>query len=192
MYKKLKNKFGKATALVISLALAVTLTVAGSLAYLVTHTEEVINYFTPARVTCAVEEVFDGTTKSSVTIENTGTTDAYIRIAVIANWCNSAGEIVEPWTGTISYNDTDWKQGADGYYYHLEDISAGGSTEEFLSEAISDGVIDDLHLEMTIIAQAIQADGVDDDGNSPVVLAWTSVTGIEDDGTLIIDGEVTE
>lgn len=192
MYKKLKNKFGKATALVISLALAVTLTVAGSLAYLVTHTEEVINYFTPARVTCEVEETFNGTTKSSVKIENTGTTDAYIRIAVIANWCNSAREIVKPWTGTISYNDTYWEQGADGYYYYLKDVSAGGSTEEFLSEAISDGVIDDLHLEMTIIAQAIQADGVDDDGNSPVVLAWTSVTGIEDDGTLIIDGEVTE
>ena len=157
MYKKLKNKFGKATALVISLALAVTLTVAGSLAYLVTHTEEVINYFTPARVTCEVVEDFDGTTKSSVKIENTGTTDAYIRIAVIANWCNSAGEIVEPWTGIISYNTTAWKQGADGYYYHLEDISAGALTSEFLNTEISNGTDDDLHLEMTIVAQAIQS-----------------------------------
>ena len=96
MYKKLKNKFGKATALVISLALAVTLTVAGSLAYLVTHTEEVINYFTPARVTCSVSDTVSDNVKSNVVITNTGTTSAYIRVAIVANWYNDEDEIVAP------------------------------------------------------------------------------------------------
>jgi len=183
MYKKLKNKFGKATALVISLALAVTLTVAGSLAYLVTHTEEVINYFTPARVTCAVEEVFDGTTKSSVKIKNTGTTDAYIRAFYTVYWKkivkNDDGTIKETLIhSTIPEEDSDytiematyedstlnsgkWIKSGEFYYwtkpvgYEDPDNLTGVLIEsiEVTGEAPEDGY----SLVVDIIAQAVQA-----------------------------------
>ena len=35
---------------------------------------------TPSHVSCEVTEKFDGETKSNVNVENTGDTDAYIRV----------------------------------------------------------------------------------------------------------------
>ena len=188
MYKKLKNKFGKATALVISLALAVTLTVAGSLAYLVTHTEEVINYFTPARVTCEVVENFNGTTKSNVQIKNTGTTDAYIRVAIVANWYED-GMIVAPHTVDLGTPLPDgWVLGADGYYYYTSVVHAGESTEELIDSynaPTSPTKFPNAHLEMTIIAQAVQA--------TPSTVfdsVWGTSSGLQvsNNGTLSVGG----
>ena len=68
--------------------------VGGTLAYIVTSSGPVQNTFTPAHVTCAVEEsdFVDGTStiKNNVTIRNTGNTSAYIRAAVVANWCDAS------------------------------------------------------------------------------------------------------
>lgn len=178
MYKKLKNKFGKATALVISLALAVTLTVAGSLAYLVTHTEEVINYFTPARVTCEVEETFNGTIKSSVKIKNTGTTSAYIRAFFVVSWkkitTNDDGTVETLIHSTIPKKDSDytvkmattWESGqwikSGEFYYWTKPV--GYEESDNLTGVLIDSIEvtgnapeDGYSLVVDIIAQAVQA-----------------------------------
>ena len=70
--------------------------VGGTLAYIVTSSGPVQNTFTPAHVTCAVEEDFsDNTIKKDVKIRNTGNTSAYIRAAIVANWVDKDGKIIQ-------------------------------------------------------------------------------------------------
>ena len=139
-----------------AIALVLTCTVSGTVAYLVTKTDSVENTFTPAKVTCAVSETFNGTTKSNVQIENTGNTDAWIRATVVANWVKD-NKIVAPWTDNVTYNTTDWTE-SGGYYYYNKIVSAGGSTANlFDSYTPGKAPVEGAHLEMTIVCQAVQA-----------------------------------
>ena len=124
MYQgKHMKKSKKPAALLASLALVLGIMVAGTIAFLVTNTGPVVNTFTPTNVPPEIHEEFDGTTKSNVTIENQGNTDAYIRAAVMVNWVDESGNVlgqvpVEGTDYTITYDlDNGWVQGADGYYY---------------------------------------------------------------------------
>ena len=113
--------------------------VAGTVAYLVTKTDSVVNTFTPSKVTTYVEEEFNGQTKSNVKIQNTGDIDAYIRMAVTVNWADASGNVygekpVEGTDYTISYNKTvqadggQWIEGSDGYWYYTKPVAP--STED--------------------------------------------------------------
>lgn len=167
----MKNFNRKSMLVIACIVLVLTVTVGGTLAYLITSSGPVTNTFTPARVTCAViengkpsgnrTEYNVGTTKSDVVIKNTGTTAAYIRAAVAANWVVGT-EIVAP--VAISSGDLDlgsgWSAGSDGYYYYDSSVEAGGSTSALIdSYTVADAGTPPTgaHLEMTIVCQAIQA-----------------------------------
>ena len=111
--------------------------VAGTVAYLVTSTGPVPNTFTPASVTTEVVEEFNGTTKSNVRIKNTGNIDAYIRVAVVANWIDKDGNVYGGATPVAGKDYTltpktgeneNWFQGSDGYYYCKTAIESGSET----------------------------------------------------------------
>ena len=76
----------KALFALVSVLVLVFAAVGVTVAYLQTQTEPLENQFTPAKVSCKVEETFDGNVKSDVFIQNTGDTDAFIRVAIVANW----------------------------------------------------------------------------------------------------------
>ena len=114
--------------------------VGSTVAFLVTKTAPVENKFTYANVTCAVAETFTpgGTTKNDVKIQNTGTTDAYIRATYVVSWLNKDGSIAPVPQGTIpngyelsiSENpDKAWTKGTDGYFYYLTPVAPGHFTE---------------------------------------------------------------
>lgn len=63
---------GRAAALGALLVLALFAGAAGAQALLIDAAQELPNTFTPGRVTCAVEETFDGRVKQDVRVENTG------------------------------------------------------------------------------------------------------------------------
>lgn len=120
----------KALTLLVCLVILVAVTVGGTLAYLLASTPTVKNEFTPAKVSCCVEEEpFDGTTKTNVQIRNTGNTKAYIRAAVVVTWKNEKGEIYaavpqENTDYTITFNShNDWFEGNDGFWYHRTEIA---------------------------------------------------------------------
>lgn len=134
--------------------------VGGTLAYIVTSSGPVQNTFTPAHVTCAVEEDFSNNVKNNVKIRNTGNTSAYIRAAVVGNWVKD-GKIVAPWEDNITYNQSDWVEGSDGYYYYKYAVAAGQVTNNlFNSYTPGSTPVEDAHLEMTIVCQAVQAEGL--------------------------------
>ena len=120
----------KVLTLLVCLVMLVAVTVGGTLAYLMTSTPAVENEFTPAKVSCSVEEdPFDGTTKTNVQIRNTGNTEAYIRATVVVTWKNDKGEVYaatpqKDTDYTITFNsNNDWFEGNDGFWYHLKEIA---------------------------------------------------------------------
>lgn len=170
----------------VALLLLLCCTVAGTLAYLVTSTDPVTNTFTPASVTTAVDETFKNGVKSDVKIQNTGDIDAYIRAAVIINWADANGNVYgggTPAASTddgksgdyiISFNTDDWKQIGD--YWYCETTTAPGALTKPLiiscAKTSTATVPDGYDLQVTILADGIQADGVASNGKTPMEDAW--------------------
>lgn len=178
----MKKNMKKKALLTMSVALLLLVAVGATLAYIFTKTDPVVNTFTPSKVSCAVVEnsgtpvsrgIQDtGDKKSNVQIKNTGDTDAYIRVAVVANWVSADGsriwaqKPIENKDYTMSLGSAaKWARGADGYYYYCEDVSPNNLTEFLITEAkLMDGVTapmgtDDTqyYLSLEIIASAIQS-----------------------------------
>lgn len=129
-----------------------------------------------------VEEEFDKAVKQNVVSVNTGKQDSYMRMAVVANWVDSEGNIVESCDWMTSGVDslgwaTDdsklWQLQADGYFYYKhaikrrDEITSGDDEGKFtcyttssLFKSFTPGLPprEGLDLEMIIIAQSVQYD----------------------------------
>ena len=182
-----------------SLLLAVCLTVGITVAWLRADTASRQNTFTLAKVSCEVEETFDGTVKEDVSIRNTGTADAYIRAAIVVTWMKDGDDSDQTVSSVVPQLDKDytiqftknsgWIQLEDGYWYYTKSVPVGGSTAELIDSCtLPDGAEapEGYRLAVEIIASAIQS--------SPAKVAeenWR--VKIDETGTIIrllADGEV--
>ena len=183
------------------LILAVLCTAGVTAAFLKQETDPVVNTFTPGSVTPSIVEEFDGEEKTSVKIQNTGNSDAYIRAAVIGNRLATGSvasmseasrsdylkRIVGPYDVSDNLNvNNGAEDGAhwfsyDGYYYWNEIVPAKKYTGELLKDAIviyeeetEDGKLITVieNNQVTILTEAIQAKGQDSKGKRPVTKAW--------------------
>lgn len=183
--------------LLVCMALIVTSLVGGTLAYLLTQTDPLVNTFEPGKVPVTIPEEFNGETKSNVTVKNTGNVEAYIRAKVVVTWKD--GDAIAPTVPVpgaegstedyyIEYNVNDgskWVLHTDGYYYYTVPVSAGGETDVLINKCYQLQP-SDYQLCVDILAESIQADGVDGIGMHPVTLAWGSHVTVNDDGTLSV------
>lgn len=149
-------------------------------AYMFRKTEAKDNRFTPAVVECAVAEVFDGTTKTSVTVKNTGNVDAYLRVRLVTYWMGGEGNIAPKPSETISLTLPDgWLAASDNTYYYTSPVAPDQFTANLLSlstiELKHDG---DYRQVVEVFAEAIQSDpekaakdswGVTVDSNGSIV-----------------------
>lgn len=138
-------------------------------AYMITRTEFRENRFTPAQVSCMVDEETDAdqaaggmTKKTSITIQNTGNIDAYLRIRFVSYWVqNKDGntEIVGKASvmPTIDYNTTDWIRGAQDTYYYISPVAPDTSTGELLNSPIELDEKDGYKQVVEVFAEAIQS-----------------------------------
>ena len=193
------KKQRKATVLLTSLVLVLVCLVGTTAAYLMTASGTVTNTFDPAHVSCRVDESFNGTTKTNVTIANTSDIEAYIRAAIIVTWKNKADDELKngdvygrmPVAGTdytISLNDTDWFLGSDGYYYHKNPVppeSQAGKTEVLICNCspVADKTPEGYGLNVEILGSAIQS------VPAYVVEQNWKVVKVSDDGSLIAKEE---
>lgn len=144
-----------------AVVLVLACAVGGTIAFLIDTTGAVTNTFTPAKVTCQVNEDFTdgGTTKRNVCIQNTGKTDAWIRATVVANWVKD-NNVVAPWTDSITYNMGDdsnnWTKDGN-YYYYNSIVPSNGLTENLFASYTPTGGPEGAHLVMTIVCQAVQS-----------------------------------
>ena len=159
----------KLAILFIAVVLLIGAVVGSTVAFLVTQTDPVENKFTYASVSCAVSETFKGATKEKVQIQNTGTTDAYIRATYVVSWLNKDGSIAPVPQGTtpdgyilsISENPNNaWTKGTDGYFYYLTPVAPGGLTDGSLvncTVTYPQGVEPEYILSVEILATAVQS-----------------------------------
>ena len=153
-----------------SLLLAVCLTVGITVAWLRADTASRQNTFTLAKVSCEVEETFDGTVKEDVSIRNTGTADAYIRAAIVVTWMKDGDDSDQTVSSVVPQLDKDytiqftknsgWIQLEDGYWYYTKSVPVGGSTAELIDSCtLLDGAEapEGYRLAVEIIASAIQS-----------------------------------
>ena len=164
--------------------------VSGSLAWLISTPEPVVNEFTPGEVTIQVDEKFDGSTKSNVRIKNTGNVPAYIRVALIPAWVDDEGNIAAK-PASLKLNDDcniawgkvgngyedDWFIGSDGFYYCKTVIEPGKSTPILIKSCTVKGEEHEYDFELQVIASAVQSLPT-----STVGEVWPVVVGT--DGTL--------
>ena len=141
----------------LALVLILVCTVGGTVAYLVTHTDPVVNTFTPGKVSCQVEEEFkdNDTVKTKAVVKNTGNVPAYIRVAVVANTIDAQRNItgmatLEGWLNTAKWTEV------GGFYYYKDVVQPGAVTDDLLKTGI-----DLTGIQVTILASAIQSTPTD-------------------------------
>lgn len=121
-------------------------------------------------------ETFNDNVKSNVAVQNTGDTTAFIRAAINVTWMkneeagteyNAADQTVsakvplkdKDYSITFAKN-TNWIQGADGYYYYQLPVDPQVSTGVLIEECEllkNASVPDGYHLSVEIVASAIQS-----------------------------------
>ena len=149
------------TALV-ALVLTLCCAVGGTVAWLTTSTNPVKNTFTPSEVGTSITEQVSEKSMDRVTITNTGDIPAYIRAAIVVNWLDKDGNVCAATPEDAQYtltapHEDGWLKIGD-YYYYTKPVAAGRETSSLLT-ATEISAPDGYHLQVTILAEAIQADG---------------------------------
>ena len=167
----------RAALLVLSVVLILSVSVGGTLAYLIRETGPKTNTFIPGEVTTSTEEKFDEQVKKDVYVQNgknDGSLPVYVRAKVIFNWVDKDGETVlsEPVIVTDDENsmvninwvgengDGNWVKEADGYYYYQQVLQPGGQTSNLIESCSPKNGVGpvDGQLQVTILTQTLQAD----------------------------------
>lgn len=192
--RRKRSAMKRPVAMLVSIALILVLSVGATVAFILDQTNSVKNTFQPAYVTPIIIETFttDGTEKKDVSVTNNGNVSAYIRVALVPTWQDSENNIVgvsasladltidgvdgNKW---IPKNESGWVKGNDGYYYYTVPLTASdnktGGTDQtnnlFTSAVVKTN--NGYRMNLQILAQCIQAEGVASDGiTKPVVDAW--------------------
>lgn len=168
-HKQLRRPKRLAT-LLVSLLLVLGVAVGGTVAFLSTRTDSKENTFTPSKVTCEVTETFNNNVKSQVAVKNTGDTTAFIRAAINVTWMSNQDAANQTVSAKVPVKDkdysitfaknTNWIQGADGYYYYQLPVDPKDSTGVLIEECKLlnyASVPDGYHLSVEIVASAIQS-----------------------------------
>lgn len=159
---------GRKAALILSLCLIFALAVGTTVALLVAHTNAVTNTFTAAKSEIKIEENTDDGSKSEIYVKNVGTATSYVRVKLVMNWVSDDGKTIsgEPVGIKPEINTDDWFLGTDGIYYYRKpvapkDAGPGSVTTNLLQDGNPikqpKDAPDGCHLEVTVLAESIQA-----------------------------------
>ena len=154
---------GRKAALILSLCLIFALAVGTTFALLKANTAPVENTFTAAKSETYIDEVLEGSQKTSIKVKNTGTATSYVRVKLVMNWVDGDGKVVSGGSlPNVTLNsDNSWFPGSDGIYYYKMPVAANnGETTNLLQKPITEpteGKPDGCHLEVTVLAESIQA-----------------------------------
>lgn len=169
--KKITHMSKRAALLVLSLVMILSVSVGGTLAYLIAQSETKTNVFQPGEVTTDTPEKFtDGQTeKKDVAVTNTGNVEVYLRAQIVINWvkdingsnCDGGHEVlaVKPVEGTdytLTLADGRWSKSGD-FYYYSEPVKADATTDYLIDSCtLRHNGPDGSHLQVTILTQAVQ------------------------------------
>lgn len=150
---------GRKAALILSLCLIFALAVGTTFALLKANTAPVTNTFTAAESKITIEEKTDNGIKSEICVKNEGTATSYVRVKLVCNWVDKDGNVSATPVPAPTITNSDWFEN-DGIYYYKTPVAPTGQTSNLLDgnpikqpEDAPDGC----HLEVTVLAESIQA-----------------------------------
>ena len=148
------GRTARSSALIIALALILVLAVGGTVAYIFTQTDPVINTFTPTEAKITVDEKTNDNQKTEIIVKNNSTgVPVYIRVALVANMIDGAGNVTGAASVPTFTLGDNWLVGNDGYYYYTEPVPVGESTGNLLQSSMK---LDE-NMQVVVLADAIQA-----------------------------------
>lgn len=149
---------GRKAALILSLCLIFALAVGTTVALLVAHTNAVTNTFTAAKSKITIEEKTDDGSKSEIYVKNVGTATSYVRVKLVCNWVDKDKNVSATPAPAPVITNSDWFV-KDGIYYYKMPVALNGETSNLLqNHPITQGEAPDgYHLEVTVLAESIQA-----------------------------------
>lgn len=149
---------GRKAALILSLCLILALAAGATVAYLHAQTDRVTNTFKMAEPGSKIVEDFDGAQKRSIQVQNTGTATSYVRVKLVMNWVDEKNGNVSAAPVNITPSITsDWFE-QNGIYYCRQAVAPKARSAELLAHAITQGTAPEgCHLEVTVLAESIQA-----------------------------------
>lgn len=159
---------GRKTALILSLCLIFALAVGTTFALLKANTAPVTNTFTAAKSDIKIDEDVTGGQKKSIVVKNTGTAVSYVRVKLVMNWVdNTTGNIVSGDNlPEVTLNEADWFEKGGIYYYKMPVAPVGEEPNNVTSNLLqanspitepTEGKPEGCHLEVTVLAESIQA-----------------------------------
>ena len=149
------GRTAKSSALIIALALILVLAVGGTVAYIFTQTGPVINTFTPTEAKITVDEKTNDNQKTEIIVKNNSTgVPVYIRVALVANMIDEAGNVTGAASVPTFTPGENWKEGSDGYYYYTKAVPVGGFTDNLLGTEMELSE----NMQVVVLADAIQAE----------------------------------
>ena len=130
---------GRLAMMVLSIVLLLGVAIGGTIAWLSTKTTPVTNTFTPAEVTCKVEEDFDADTgeKTKVNVTNIGNIAVYIRVKLVTYRTNDAGQHIGGTAKLPQFTPgKNWVE-KDGYYYYTLPVAPGKKPAANLADSMT-------------------------------------------------------
>ena len=152
---------GRATAMLLATVMLFALAVGGTIAWLIDKDSPLVNTFDPSKVTCEVQEKFDGKVKSDVNVKNTGDIDAFIRVKLVTYRTNDAGQHIGGTAALPQFTlGANWVE-YNGYYYYTLPVAPGDMPATKLTDSMtlteSYDDADGGHQSIDVMAEAIQS-----------------------------------
>lgn len=150
---------GRKAALILSLCLIFALAVGTTVALLKANTAPVTNTFTAAKSDIKINENVENGKKSSIQVENIGTATSYVRVKLVCNWVSDDGNVSATPVPAPTITNSDWFV-KDGIYYYKMPVAPKDQTSNLLNDnpiEQPEGAPDGYHLEVTVLAESIQA-----------------------------------
>lgn len=159
---------GRKAVLILSLCLIFALAVGTTFALLKANTAPVTNTFKAATSDTHVDVKDSGNEKTGIFVTNEGTATSYVRVKLVMNWVSDDGKTIsgEPVNINVKYDTNNWFE-KDGIYYYKTPVAPVGEKPNNVTSNLlqanspitepTEGKPEGCHLEVTVLAESIQA-----------------------------------
>lgn len=127
-----RPRMSRTVMVALALVLVLGLAIGGTVAYLVTNTSAITNTFTPASVPNTPVEEFDGTTKTSIQVENEGNIAAYVRVKLVTYRVDDNGSQIGGAATIPTFTPANGWFEKGGYYYYTTAVEPGSTSLNLL------------------------------------------------------------
>lgn len=147
----------KSVSLIVALVLILVFAIGSTVAYIATHTDPVINKFTPTTSSITVEEEVSGVQKTEITVKNTSLdVPVYVRVALVANVIDGDNKVTDS-AAVPGFTLGDGWEKIGEYYYYKTPVDPEASTGNLLKTPMTLAE----NTQVVVIADAIQANPKD-------------------------------